>query len=90
MDSKMGTLEMIKKTDNSTGHWSGYIKHLDRIVYKSELPYYPEYIQDEEFDERRESKPSSSPTTQSKTNNKNTSEPKTSMAKMLGGLKIED
>lgn len=90
MDSKMGTLEMIKKTDNSTGHWSGYIKHLDRIVYKSELPYYPEYIQDEEYDERKESKPSSTLAPQFKTNNKNTSEPKTSMAKMLGGLKIED
>jgi 3'-5' exoribonuclease len=89
MDSKMSTMEMIKKTDNNTGHWSGYIKHLDRIVYKSELPFYPEYIQDEEtqtHEERRESKPAPSAAPKKH----QAPEPKTSMAKMLGGLKIEE
>jgi 3'-5' exoribonuclease len=88
MDSKMGTMEMIKKTDNTTGHWSGFVKHLDRIVYKSELPFYPEYIQEEEVDERREHRPAPQPAQASKT--KAAPEPKTSMAKMLGGLKIEE
>ncbi len=46
MDSKMHTFETIMRTDNNTGHWSGYIKHLDRIVYKDELPFYPEYIEE--------------------------------------------
>lgn len=80
MDSKMGTMEIIKKTDSATGHWSGYVKHLDRIVYKSELPFYSEYIQDEEEHhepERKVVKPKAP-------------EPKTSMAKMLSGLKVED
>jgi 3'-5' exoribonuclease len=89
MDSKMGTMEMIKKTDNNTGHWSGYIKHLDRIVYKSELPFYPDYVQDEEpqgLEERKESKPASIPVAKKH----QAPEPKTSMAKMLGGLKIEE
>ena len=87
MDSKMGTMEMIKKTDNSTGHWSGFVKHLDRIVYKSDLPFYPEYIQEEEVEERRDSKPQ--PSAQAP-KAKIAQEPKTSMAKMLSGLKVED
>lgn len=82
MDSKMGTMEMIKKTDNNTGHWSGFVKHLDRIVYKSELPFYPDYVQDEEV--------SHAPTHSPAPKKTSTAEPKTSMAKMLGGLKIEE
>jgi 3'-5' exoribonuclease len=38
MDSKMNAFDTIKKTDNNIGHWSGYVKHLDRIVFKGELP----------------------------------------------------
>ena len=87
MDSKMGTMEMIKKTDNSTGHWSGYVKHLDRIVYKSELPFYPEYVQEEEQEEKKEMKREVAPQAPKP---KNAPEPKTSMAKMLSGLKEED
>jgi 3'-5' exoribonuclease len=81
MDSKMAALEMIKKTDNSTGHWSGYVKHLDRIIYKSDLPFYPDYIQEEE------TQTTSQPPRHSSQNN---NVPRTSMAKMLGGIKIED
>ena len=85
MDSKMGTMEMIKKTDNSVGHWSGYVKHLDRIVYKSELPFYPDYIQEEEYEEKHEAKPVATAP-----KSKTAPEPKTSMAKMLAGLKVEE
>jgi 3'-5' exoribonuclease len=45
MDSKMHTLKAIKRTDNNVGHWSGYVKHLDRIVYKDELPFHAEYLE---------------------------------------------
>ena len=86
MDSKMGTIEQVKKNDSTTGHWSGFVKHLDRIVYKSELPYYPEYVQDEEFQERAEVKAAPSP----KPVQRNQPEPKTSLGKMLGNFKIED
>lgn len=84
MDSKMGTMEIIKKTDSSSGHWSNYIKHLDRIVYKSDLPFYPEYIPDEEprHEPRRDHSPKPVPKPQS--------EPKTSLAKMLGNIKVEE
>lgn len=48
MDSKMHTFKAIKRTDQNTGHWSGFVKHLDRIVFKDELPFYPEPIASEE------------------------------------------
>jgi len=76
MDSKMGSFDLIKKTDNSTGHWSGFVKHLDRIVYKAELPFYPDFVSEDEVEERSKTTPRP--------------EPKTSMAKMLGGFKIEE
>ncbi len=48
MDSKMNSLEIIKKNDNSTGRWSGYIKFIDRVVYKEELPFHSAYIKEGE------------------------------------------
>ncbi len=48
MDSKMNSMEMVKKSDNTQGVWSGFVKHLDRIVYKEALPTYSSYIQEEE------------------------------------------
>lgn len=77
MDSKMGSLDLIKKTDSSTGNWSSFIKHLDRIVYKSELPFYPQYVEEEE-----KPKASSRP--------KNETQPTTSLGKMLSGFKIDE
>lgn len=84
MDSKMGSLEIIRKTDSTTGHWSGFVKHLDRIVYKSELPFYPEYIQDEEFHHEEREKEKVEP------RKKTVAEPTTSLGKMLGKIKIEE
>lgn len=47
MDSKMSSFEQVKKTDSSTNHWSGFVKHLNRIVYKNQLPSFTEYLIDE-------------------------------------------
>jgi len=44
MDSKMHSFKTVIQNDNNTGHWTNYIKHLDRIVYKEDLPFYSEYI----------------------------------------------
>lgn len=44
MDSKMSSFDQIKKADNNTGHWSNFVKHLDRIVYKVELPSHKIYV----------------------------------------------
>ena len=82
MDSKMGSLDIIRKTDSTTGHWSGFVKHLDRIVYKSDLPFYPEYLPDEEHHEDRKH--------EVPRREKSVAEPKTAMGKMLSGFKIEE
>jgi 3'-5' exoribonuclease len=86
MDSKMGSLEIIRKSDSTTGHWSGFVKHLDRIIYKSELPFYPEYITEEELEEKPAGKVVQPP----KAEKKPAVEPKTSLGKMLGNFKVED
>lgn len=85
MDSKMGTFDLIKKTDSSTGNWSGFVKHLDRIVYKSDLPFYPEYVPDF-TEERSVPAPSTSSHAVKKTQG---NEPKTNLSKMLDGFKVD-
>ena len=88
MDSKMGALDVIKKTDSNTGNWSGFVKHLDRIVYKSDLPFYPEYITEESYEEERP-EPKFQPQAPVK-KSQPSAEPKTSLGKMLGGLKLDE
>ena len=105
MDSKMGTFDIIKKNDSTTGHWSSYVKHIDRIVYKSDLPFYPDYVEDEghehqqRADHRNEHKSpeqrveKSNTSSQPQASPKKTSaslEPKTSLSKMLGSFKVEE
>lgn len=59
MDSKMHSFETVKRNDNQVGHWSGFVKHLDRIIYKDELPFYPDYIQEQsQADKKSENKQS--------------------------------
>ncbi len=38
MDSKMHSFETAKKMDSNAGNWTNYVKYLDRIVFKGELP----------------------------------------------------
>lgn len=54
MDSKLASFDMVKKTDQLPGHWSGFVRHLDRLVYKDELPHHPEYLSDEITAQKRE------------------------------------
>ncbi len=56
MDSKMSSFEQVKKADSSTTHWSGFVKHLDRIVYKSQLPTFRDFIIDENALDKNDSK----------------------------------
>lgn len=44
LDSKMNAFATIKRTDCHGVDWSHYIKHLDRMIYKSPLPHFPEPI----------------------------------------------
>lgn len=82
MDSKMHTFETIKRTDQNTGHWSNFVKHLDRIVFKDELPFYPEYLSEEES-------PKSTPKT-SKKKPVHQQELTHNMASALKGFKPKD
>ena len=80
MDSKMSSFEQVKKADSSTGNWSGFVKHLDRIVYKNELPTYPHYLTEEH------------PMRSDKTNHskeKSNGKP-TAFANLLKDIKIDD
>jgi len=44
MDSQMASFDAAKLSDNMSGNWTSYIKHLDRIIYKVELPHYDKYL----------------------------------------------
>lgn len=46
MDSKMNSFEQVKSSDSNLGAWSNFVKHLDRIVYKNELPSFTKYLND--------------------------------------------
>lgn len=80
MDSKMSSLEQVKKTDSSTNHWSGFVKHLDRIVYKSELPSFNQYLSDE---------PSNIKEAQNKSQNKNNNK-QTAFGNLLKDYKVDE
>jgi len=80
MDSKMSSLEQVKKNDSSSGHWSGFVKHMDRIVYKSELPTFTDYVVGEKNQETpaQPSPPSTKPTA------------KGTMGNLLKDFKVEE
>ena len=78
MDSKMSSFEQVKKADSSTNNWSGFVKHLDRIVYKNDLPSFTSYLADENpIDHTKPSKPQAS--------NKNTA-----LGNLLKDFKVEE
>jgi len=84
MDSKLASFETAKKKDNTPGNWTGYIKHLDRIVYKSELPTFstPKEPMIKKADGKGEKR------TSRKRPSEN--EPTNSMAKLLEGIEIQE
>lgn len=86
MDSKMSSLEQVKKNDNNSGHWSGFVKHLDRIVYKSELPTFTEHMKDGEKSQTLAESPAL-PVPQS--NTRQVKELKSSLGNLLKDFKVE-
>ncbi len=85
IDSKMASFEAVKKKDLLPGHWSGYVKHLERLVFKEELPTFTEYLSDEPKVEETSQKHSSAEKKKVK------DEPLKSsvMAEKLKGFKLE-
>jgi 3'-5' exoribonuclease len=43
MDSRMSSFGMSKKLDQRDNYWTGYVKHLDRPIYRQPLPSFKEY-----------------------------------------------
>ncbi len=72
MDSKMHSFETVKRTDKNIGHWSSYVKHLDRIIFKDKLPTYTDYLSQDGVKKTKKSK----------------SQPKGAMADALKDFKI--
>ncbi len=85
MDSKMAAFQEIMKTDSTPGHWSGYIKHLDRMVFKAELPFYDKEISDEELAQTR----SLSETPKKKAKKKHDKELKQNLGSLLEGFEVK-
>lgn len=79
MDSKMNAFETIKKNDKQSGHWSSYVRHLDRIIFKDELPFYPDQLEDKASYKPKVPKPAAI----------KASEPKTAMSNLLKDFKID-
>ena len=82
MDSKMSSFEQVKKADSSSGHWSGFVKHLDRIVYKNELPSFQEYLR-EDSSNNKDKAPVKNQDSINKSKN-------TAMGNLLKDFKLED
>lgn len=90
MDSKMSSFETIKRTDQNSGDWSGYVKHLDRLIYKSELPTYEEPV--ENFSERGnyQNKGSGKNNGQNNSRGRGNKELKQNLGSLLKDFKVED
>lgn len=85
MDSKMASLTEVMKSDSNPGHWSGFVRHLDRMVFKGELPYYPNEISDEELAQTK----SLSETPRKKTKPKRNEELKQNLGSLLEGFEVK-
>jgi 3'-5' exoribonuclease len=88
MDSKMHSFETIKRLDTTSGHWSGFVKHLDRIIYKDELPYFPEKVSREEQNVRPVS--NGNVVKDKMVNKSNSGQIKQSLGGLLKDFKVDD
>lgn len=46
IDSKMNSFEAAKQADRQIGHWTAFVKHLDRMIYKDPLPLFQDYVKE--------------------------------------------
>ena len=81
MDSKMNSLDQAKKGDTNSSAWTHPIRHLNRSIYRFDLPFYGEEIKpQEEEKEAREAL---------KGDARNLGEIKESLGKHFSHLKIK-
>lgn len=96
LDSKMNAVETIKKNDTTPGHWSAFVKHLDRIIFKGHLPHFTDYIPtreesaEEEIPLKREEKVEKMESkNKGQHHHKGPKELKQNLGKLLQGFKVE-
>ncbi len=82
MDSQMASMDAAKLSDNMSGNWTSYVKHMDRIIFKGELPHYEKYLTQAEVPA-----PSSTPLAPKAV--KSAAPLTQSLADKLKGLKVE-
>lgn len=85
MDSKMSALKESKESDSNVGRWTNYIKHLDRTIYKPELPSHTEYVVSSSSSENEVH----SQTKEKNSTNKGEKELKQSLGDFLKDFKVE-
>ncbi len=85
MDSKMNTFESLKKSDQNPGHWSSYIAHMDRIIFKNPLPTFSGPMSDKPKERSKETKDESK-----KSSPRTAPELKQNLGKLFEGIKIEE
>jgi 3'-5' exoribonuclease len=90
MDSKMSSFEQVKKNDSSSSHWSGFVKHMDRIVYKSELPTFTAYVDGGEATHVTASEPTAVMAKSQAPAAKASKDVKTSLGSLLKDFKVEE
>lgn len=78
MDSKMNALAEVFKTDNLQGRWSNVVRHLDRSVYKEDLPHFTSMKEREKASPKKKD-----------IGKEQSTELKHSMGDLLKGLKID-
>ncbi len=44
VDSKLNAFDTIINNDKNIDHWSSHVKHLNRMIYKDDLPTYTNYV----------------------------------------------
>ena len=86
LDSRMNAMQMIRANDTNEGDWSGFVKHLDRVIFKPDLPFYPSPSASTQVS--APGKSNSGSETQS-SRKKNSDAPlKQSLGKLLEGVKL--
>ncbi len=90
IDSKMNSFEAAKQADRQVGHWTTFVKHLDRMVYKAELPTHKEYLKENPDTSEKEVIKTAKKNDDAVAPGKQTLELKHNMSAMLKNIKLDD
>lgn len=86
MDSKMSSMDSAIASDKTPGKWTGFVKHMDRIIYKEPLPSFKDY---REAPEKEEGNESTRPKTPKKSKGPSKVDPKQNLGELLKDFKVK-